>query len=136
MVMPFNIVWGMVIQRKRYTFRKTDRLLRRYEFNGLKTSGRKIHTYHFLAVYAPGERASTRIGITVSRRVGNAVVRNRIKRGVREYFRKNKCRIIGTWDIHVIAKNQAAEAENKEIEKAMDKLFGQLPFYKTAMNEC
>ena len=116
----------MVIQQDRYNFTKADRLLKRHEYNRLKTAGRKIHTYHFLAVYVPGDRPSTRIGITVSRRVGNAVVRNRIKRCVREYFRKNKYRIKGIWDIHVIAKSQAADADNKEIERAMNKLFSQL----------
>ena len=50
----------------------------------------------------------TRLGITVGRRVGNAVVRNRVKRLIREWFRRERSAIGAGWDIVVIARPAAA----------------------------
>jgi ribonuclease P protein component len=65
---------------------------RRREFQRIQSEGRRVTTPHFLLllwVSAPtgGELAPARLGITASRRVGGAVVRNRAKRLVREAFR-------------------------------------------------
>jgi ribonuclease P protein component len=53
----------------------------------------------------------SRLGLTVSRKVGNAVVRNRVKRRVREWFRRTRSSFAGSWDIIVIARRDAAELE-------------------------
>jgi len=49
--------------------------------------------------------------LTVSRKVGNAVVRNRVKRRIREWFRCARASFPGSLDIVVIARRQAAELE-------------------------
>jgi ribonuclease P protein component len=67
----------------------TDRLHRSVEFLKLQRGGVRHQTAHFV-LYAGrlGDGAErSRLGITVSRRIGNAVVRNRVKRQVRECFR-------------------------------------------------
>jgi ribonuclease P protein component len=71
-------------------FPKGERLLKRREFLSLSSRGRKIHTEHFLVLYGEPVTSSIRIGITVSRKAGNAVVRNRCKRMIREFYRLNK----------------------------------------------
>ncbi|MEM9488618.1 MAG: ribonuclease P protein component [Myxococcota bacterium] len=88
------------------------RLRRRRDFLAVQQSGTAIHGKHFLAVVAryatqPGNSSSGRVGITVSKKVGNAVVRNRIKRLVREYARHNANAFAG-WDVVIIAKRGAA----------------------------
>lgn len=70
-------------------FPKAKRLRRRQEFLRLKASGLRVHTRHFVIILGRGTRGETRLGVTVTKRVANAVGRNRVKRVVRELFRKN-----------------------------------------------
>ena len=52
--------------------------------------------------------ARARLGVTVSRKVGNAVVRNRVKRRIREWFRRDGQTLVAGRDIVVIARSSAA----------------------------
>ena len=56
-----------------------------------------------------------RLGITASRKVGNAVVRNRVKRAIREWFREAWDDLPEDVDVVVIARRAAAELEPREI---------------------
>src|SRR5690606_29130162 len=60
-------------------------------------------------------RLPTRLGITVTRKVGNAVVRNRIKRLVREVFRQHRARLPVGLDLVFVAKQQAAQASFADV---------------------
>lgn len=57
---------------------------------------------------APSEHPQTRLGLTVSRQVGNAVRRNRVKRLVREVFRQHRELFPEQADVVVVAKNACA----------------------------
>jgi ribonuclease P protein component len=57
----------------------------------------------------------SRIGITASRRVGGAVVRNRVKRLVREFFRHHQERLQPAQDVLVIARAGAAKASYAQV---------------------
>ena len=70
-----------------------------------------------------GETDTTRLGITVSKRVGNAVERNRIKRIVRDYYRLNRDLISGNRDINIIARKYVASLSNREVRDELGKLF-------------
>src|SRR5438046_912380 len=82
---------------------KHARLRKRGEYVHVQESGRRLHTAHFVVLSAPPARGRARIGITVSSRVGNAVVRNRVKRIVREVVRCSWRRIASPADFVVIA---------------------------------
>jgi ribonuclease P protein component len=71
------------------SFGAADRLHRSAEFLQLQRKGVRVQTAHFVLYGGAAGRDvnRSRLGITVSRRVGSAVVRNRIKRRVRECFR-------------------------------------------------
>ncbi len=106
-----------------YRFTKADRLLKRAQFVHLATQAKKVHSHLFVAFFEPSPHGSSRIGITVSRKVGNAATRNRIKRLVREYFRQNRRTLEHPWDIHVIAKKEAAESGNQAVTGSLEKIF-------------
>ena len=107
-------------------FRSADRLKKRYEFKEVQLSGRRIHTPHFLLFVRPNALPNTRVGITVTKKVGNAVQRNRIKRVVREVFRRNRQLFPASHDIVFIAKREAKgisyEALLTDLHRAAHKL--------------
>ncbi len=92
-------------------FGKADRLRESGEFLKLQRRGARYQTGHFVLYGLPGANDErSRLGITVSRRVGNAVVRNRIKRRVREcYRRKLRAMLPAGVDMVVIARKGAGE---------------------------
>jgi ribonuclease P protein component len=63
------------------------------------------------------------MGITVSRKVGDAVARNRIKRLVREHFRRIRPMLTGSWDVNIIAKKNAANLSGDEVGSSLMQLF-------------
>ncbi len=63
-----------------------------------------------------------RIGITASRKVGGAVVRNRIKRGVRDWFRRSRDELPGGVDVVVIARRPAARLSGRELSARLTDL--------------
>ena len=106
-----------------HSFKKADRILKRNEFIQLSKFGRKLQNENFIIIYAPGQFGRSRLGITVTRKVGNAVKRNRIKRLVREYFRLNRHLLAGDWDINVIARKEAAGLSSEKIFETLCNIF-------------
>ena len=112
-----------------YSFTKADRILKRHEFLALAKSGRRIQNENFIAVFAPGRHDRSRLGVTVTKKVGQAVKRNRIKRLVREFFRLNRQIISGAWDINIIAKNQIADISSEQAYRALQNIFIRISRY-------
>ena len=84
----------------------SDRVKKRAHVQMTQERGRKHHTLNFLVVVLPrGDEGPPRLGITVTKKVGNAVQRNRIKRIVREVFRRERTRFPTGCDIVWIAKH-------------------------------
>ena len=85
------------------------RLKRRPDFVGVQSTGQKLHGRHVLALARRRTGADTlgRLGLTVTKKVGNAVVRNRIKRMLREWLRQHGWVPTG-WDVVLVAKDSAA----------------------------
>jgi len=112
---------------KKFSFKKKDRILKRREFLQLKRCGKQIHDRNFLAIYSDGRYRKNRIGITVTKKLGNAVKRNKIKRLIREHFRINRDQIAEFMDINIIAKKKAGEISADMVFKSLDGLQNKMP---------
>jgi ribonuclease P protein component len=93
------------------SFSRQLRLRRRSEFRAVQERGRKVHTAHFLLFALDGPAGETRFGITASRKVGSAVVRNRLKRYLREVFRRHRAEFPPDKSLVVMVKRAAAELD-------------------------
>ncbi|HMG20490.1 MAG TPA: ribonuclease P protein component [Kofleriaceae bacterium] len=88
---------------------KEMRLRQRVDYMAVQNGGMKLHGRHVLAIARRRVDSSQRgrLGLTVTKKVGNAVVRNRIKRLLREWLRLHGWVPAG-WDMVLVAKDSAA----------------------------
>lgn len=77
-------------------------------------------------MYLQNPSGATRLGLTVSKRAGNSVLRNEIKRHVREYFRMNKCGFTRKWDINVIAGPGVGSLTAGELRESLRGVFSKI----------
>ena len=77
------------------------------------------HANSYLVLYARKNRTATnRVGITVSKKLGHAVVRNRVRRRLREVYRLNEARFQPGWDIVVVARTKAISCDFAALTRA------------------
>jgi len=98
---------------------KAARLTLRSEFLAVQERGRKVHAGAYVVLALPNDLGRPRLGVTVSTRVGNAVVRNRVKRWVREAFRASAARLPPI-DLVVVARSSAPRAGLDGARRALD----------------
>jgi ribonuclease P protein component len=104
--------------RTRFKFSRASRLIRASEFRSVKASGKSWTGKHLvLAILTQGSEAAPRIGIITTKRIGNAVCRNQVRRRIREIFRLNQHRIQkGLWLV-TIARASSTRATFAELER-------------------
>ena len=106
-------------------FPQSARLKRSVEFQRVQKTGRRFHTRHFVVCFIEGSTPTARFGLTVSKRVGNAVVRNRVKRWLREGIRKSRQGFTGS-DVVFIAKPASSDAGqstvSQEVRQALHRI--------------
>lgn len=87
--------------------------------NQVKQQGASWHNYWLVLIKEPGQQGASRFAVSASRRIGNAVTRNRIKRLVREVLRRQLPRVLDGWDVVLIARYPARQAKYQQIEQAV-----------------
>jgi ribonuclease P protein component len=110
-------------------FPKSRRVRKRSEYLRVQSGGRKLQTPSFLVFVlasAPSSESTgtppARFGITVTRKIGGAVVRNRIKRLVREAVRRHASWFPSGRDVVLVALRGAAELGQADVERELETL--------------
>ncbi len=92
-----------------------------YEFRRVYNKG-KNGVSPFLVVYArPNRSERNRLGVTVSTKLGKAVVRNRVRRRLREIYRLAQPKMKQGYDVVIVARTRAVTAMYPELERAFRK---------------
>ena len=106
------------------TFSKEHRLLDKAAFNAVFSNAKKLHCSPFVVLCRASSQDLARLGLVIGKKkVSKAVERNRLKRVIRESFRKQK---MSSLDVVVIAKHHANHYDNASLFKSLDKIWSQL----------
>lgn len=104
------------------SFPKNARLTRRSQFLDISRTGKKAYAPHFIVIRKDNDRSEQRLGVTVSAKVGNAVVRNRVKRKLREFFRRQKQHFDMNQDTLIIARKGAGELSHANLDMELHRV--------------
>jgi ribonuclease P protein component len=100
--------------------RKKNRVKRNEDFTAVFQKGKSIANRQFVVYQLPKvEQAGFRIGLSVSKKLGNAVTRNRIKRYIRQVFTEIKIDVKGQRDYVIIARKPCVELTYEEFQKSL-----------------
>jgi ribonuclease P protein component len=89
--------------------RSSERLRQPRDYQCVFQRGKKLVAPAFVLYVLPERVSCSRLGMAVSKRIGKAVVRNRVKRHLREVFRRQKGRLHVPCDVVIVARRQAAQ---------------------------
>ena len=114
--------------RKNFSFsdrimNKTVSIRENKDFKRLYYRGKSVADDCLVVYYRRNGSSLCRLGLTVSAKVGKAVVRNRIRRLIRESYRLMEDRVLSGFDIVVVARGRAANADYKTINSSLEKAF-------------
>jgi ribonuclease P protein component len=98
-------------------FPKERRIRKRPEFQAIQSQGRRVVTDNFVLIVAraPTVDAAPRLGITVTKRVGNSVRRNRLKRMIRAAFQLEQGVLPPGYDLVVICRKDTISLSTQDV---------------------
>jgi ribonuclease P protein component len=109
---------------------KELRLLKREDFNKIYKYGKSSANKHFVLYFLPQAKVlNFHVGFSVSKKLGNAVVRNRIRRMLKEIIRLHKKGFKKKTSFIVVVRNQASGLSYHDMEKSIIHLFQKSSHY-------
>ncbi len=107
-----------------FDFPRGLRIRRSADYRRHRRRSRTFRTAHFLIAWAscPAHREHGRVGLTVSKKVGNSPQRSRVKRLLREWYRLNRHSFRDSWDLVIIARPGAATLKLQDVERELGQL--------------
>ena len=97
-------------------FRST--LKKNYEFKRLYNKGKTAVTPYMVVYALKSPKGCRRVGYTVSTKLGKAVVRNRIRRRLREIYRLNSDKLRSNVDMVIVARSRCVDGDYSKMERA------------------
>ena len=109
---------------------KKSRITSRADFREVYQHGRSVANRDLVAYFLERRGRATRLGISVSKKVGSAVARNRIRRLLKEAYRANEAKIKEGYDIVLIARQPIKEKSFHDVEKTFIDVLGKAGLIK------
>jgi ribonuclease P protein component len=108
----------------------TESLKKNHQFRHVYGRGKSIANRLLVMYVLRNDTDKNRYGISVSKKVGNSVVRSRVTRLLRESYRLCESKVLPGYDIVVIARASAAEADFAQVQSALKHLLKKQKLYK------
>ena len=102
---------------------KINRLKKRYQFNYVYKSGEHYSSEHTVLYVVSSKTKFIKVGFAVTKKVGHAVVRNKIRRRLREVVREQLPRLKQNYNVIIVAKENIVEASFNQLCFEINKLF-------------
>ena len=106
--------------------KRATSLKQNHEFQRMYKKGRSAVGPSMVLYCRKNKLGHNRLGITVSTKLGHAVVRNRARRRLREVYRLNACRLDQGWDLILVARGRCLGAPWPELNAVFLRLAGKL----------
>lgn len=97
-----------------------------YEFRRIYRKGKSAVSPQLVIFCQRNRRGHSRLGVSVSTKLGCAVVRNRVRRRIREIYRLNKAKMLPGYDLIVVARVRAVETDYQKLDRTYLRLLEQL----------
>ena len=108
---------------KEQSYRKSERINTRSRYRTIYQQGAWKSSQYFTAITCSNSQGVKRLGLTVTKKAGNAVERNRIKRLIREFFRLNKNLFPAGHDVVIMVKKNMPPLTYLDACKELTELF-------------
>ncbi|MCX7694521.1 MAG: ribonuclease P protein component [Caloramator sp.] len=110
--------------------KKEERIKKNAHFRLIYKKGKSVSDSNLVMYYSKNGNNLNRVGVSVSKKIGKSVVRNRYKRLIRESFRKNKSIFKQGYDIIFIARVGILKSNYYEVEKSVISLMKRVGLLK------
>ena len=97
-----------------------------YEFRRIYRKGKSAVSPQLVIYCQRNRRGHSRLGVSVSTKLGCAVVRNSVRRRIREIYRLNKAKMLPGYDLIVVARVRAVETDYQKLDRTYLRLLEQL----------
>lgn len=115
---PFSTIMPLVTKR-RNIMKKEERIKKNSHFRYVYGRGKSYSNSNLIMYLSRNGKNINRVGFSVSKKIGNSVIRNRVKRLMRESYRLNRHLLKKGKDIIFIARKGASELNYKEMENSV-----------------
>ncbi|KKK73422.1 hypothetical protein LCGC14_2893990, partial [marine sediment metagenome] len=107
----------------KYSLRKNEHLRKNSDFRRVYSKGKSCADHFVVLFVLPNDLEGNRIGLSVSKKIGKAVKRNRVKRLFREVYRLNKDKLIQGIDLICLARKDAVKLDFSKMERSILRLY-------------
>jgi len=107
----------------KYSLKKSEHLRKNSDFKKVYAKGKSCADHFVVLFVLRNDLEGNRIGLSVSKKIGKAVKRNRVKRLFREVYRLNKDKLIQGFDLIFLARKDAIKLDFHGMERSILRLY-------------